>query len=145
MKSFVRKFCFTGRLMSTESQSYLKVPDVSKLLKTRPLQENFCEKASFCPPSELLTLASVGQYVSAQKQNSTYVVDLGESDFGSRANFGRGHNHGIFAAGCPTSFDSFLSRLGNIPCNELNTALADSLCILGSVDCQDLTVRCKGL
>ena len=131
--------------MSTESQSYLRVPDVSKFLNARPLQDAFGEQPSFYPPSELFTLASIEQYVSAQKKNSVYIVDLGESDFGSRANFGRGHNHEAFTAGCPTSFDSLLSRLVNIPCNELNTALADSLCVLGSVDCQDLTSRCKGL
>ena len=132
--------------MSTGSQvkSYLKVPDISKILKPRPLQQNFCERPSFCSPRELPTLASVETFVSAQNGNSVYVVDVGDSDFGSRANFGRGHNYEILAAGLPTSFDSFLSRLGNSPINQLNAALADSLCVLGSVDCQDLTFLCKG-
>ena len=133
-------------MMSTGAQvkSYLKVPNVSNFLNARALQTQFCQLPSFCPPSTLATLADVERYVSAQNKDNVYVVDLGESDFGSRANFGRGHDHDALAAGCPTSFDSFLSRMGNSPVNDLNAVLAESLCVLGSVDCQDLTLRCKG-
>ena len=132
-------------MMSTGAKikSYLKVPKISNILKARPLQTHLCEQPSFCPPSPLETLEDIKGYVSAHDKANVYVVDFGESDFGSRANFGRGHNHEVLAAGCPTSFDSLLSRLGNSPVNKLNTAFADSLCVLGSVSCQDLALRCK--
>ena len=86
-----------------------------------------------------------GSGSGSAKEDVVYVLDMGESDFGSRANFGRGHDHSALAAGCATSYDTFLGRMANAACNKLNQALADAVCVLGSVDCSDLSAKCLGL
>lgn len=74
-----------------------------------------------------------------------FIVDASEDDFGSRANFGRGHIHSSFEQGCPTSYEVFIRRLSNVAMNKLNKDMAKNICLLGSVDSSDLTKRCQGL
>ena len=72
-------------------------------------------------------------------------MDMGESDFGSRANFGRGNDQAALSAGCDTSYASFLRRLSNVAVNRLNRNFSESTCVLGSIDCDDLSVDCMDL
>ena len=100
--------------MSTDqARCFLKVPKVSKNLNAWPLQTNLGELNSFCPSSRLVILAQVEKYASTNNTDNMYVLDIGDSDFRSQANFGRGHDHKVLATGCPTLFEIFLSRLGN--------------------------------
>lgn len=70
-----------------------------------------------------------------------YVVDSSEDDFGSRANFGRGHDVKALAQGCPSSYESFARRLMNTAVNAYNAALAADVCVVGSIDSADLTAK----
>ena len=109
--------------MSTDqARSFLKVRKVSKNLNGWPLQTNLGEFNSFCPSNPPI-LAQVEKYASTNNTDNMHVLDIGDSDSRSRANFGRGHDHKLFATGCPISFESFLSRLGNSPMKVACTVL----------------------
>lgn len=109
----------------TSDSSFVRAVDMKSMLKPRVLQQNAGELASFACADRLASLSDVEEFCrkrsSATESPATiFVLDAGDDDFGSRANFGRGHNFAALDAGCPTSFDSFLARLGNVALNSLN-------------------------
>lgn len=128
---------------------HVRVPSIDKFLKPRALQKQFGELSGFCPPQGLkgstMPLEEIEKYVSSSGSNRIFTIDMGDSDFGSRANMGRGHDYGALERGCATSFDAFFSRLSNIAVNRLNDEFSKAVCVLGSVDYTDLVKRCRGL
>lgn len=134
--------------------AHISIPNINKYLSRRQLQTNFgeCPTFSLFPPSDIITTTnkSLGDVSVAVKSrlndvsNGTiFVLDVCEGDFGSRANFGRGNNaEALLQPWCLSSYDIFLRRLMNIAVNSLNRSFIDSLCVVGSVDCTDLTEKC---
>lgn len=123
---------------------------VDKFLVTRPMQVNLGELGSFVlRPTASEDCGCWGDFdrmVERRCDSETiFVVDSSEDDFGSRANFGRGHVFSAFAAGCPTSYEVFVRRLANVAVNSLNEEMAHAVCLIGSIDSADLTEQCMGL
>lgn len=106
------------------------------------MQINIGQLPSFAPSSTLSTLGDISRYIQTSPQVNYFVVDSSEDDFGSRANFGRGHVHAEFQKGCLTSYEIFLKRLSNVAINSLNECFARNICVLGSIHSPDLTEAC---
>lgn len=106
------------------------------------MQTNFGQLPSFLPSSSLTTLGDISDFVKKSPQLSCFIVDSSEDDFGSRANFGRGHVHEEFRKGCITSYEIFFKRLSNVALNSLNESFAKNICVLGTIHSPDLTEAC---
>lgn len=105
------------------------------------MQTNIGQLPSFLPTSPLLTLHELSLFLQSSSAKY-YILDSSEDDFGSRANFGRGHLHSEFKNGCLTSYEIFFRRLANIAINPLNESFARSICFLGTIHSPDLTESC---
>jgi hypothetical protein len=124
-------------------------------LALRAHQTNFGELPSFTLAIEYgqltkdLLQEAISERVGCQDNNDLsnpiFIVDSSEDDFGSRANFGRGHVESEFENGCLTSYEVFLRRLANVAVNKLNVDMAKDICVVGSIDSADLTNKCRGL
>ena len=148
-------------LLSQRAHIHLPRAKIETLLARRALQKNIGEQESFASYNSRssnnagskeaegneLSLGMVSSMVRdriAMQPKHTpaiFVVDSSEDDFGSRANFGRGHDTKALAEGCLSSYDVFLKRLSNVAINRLNSQLAQSVCVLGSIDSTDLTAK----
>jgi hypothetical protein len=137
-------------LLTQKAHVHLPRSKVESLLSRRALQKNIGERESFTPSAHSKEEISLGVVASAVRDRmliqpshlpAVFVVDSSEDDFGSRANFGRGHDAKELANGCPTSYDVFLRRISNVAMNRLNEPLAQSVCVLGSIDSADLTAK----
>lgn len=135
---------------SLSSYSYLQTPELlkKKYLSTRDLQINIGQLSNFIPNKQLNTYQDILDYIHENNQNNSnyskhiYVIDSSEDDFGSRANFGRGHIHEEFNKGCLTSYEIFFKRLCNTAVNSLNSQFGNDIRILGTIHSPDLTERC---
>ena len=124
----VRRWLSTS-LADDSRRAYVRKVDVSQHLAPRALQDNAGARPTFACATELKSLLDVEAFArstaESTKAPSLFVLDAGDDDFGSRANFGRGHNHDALESGCPTSFDMFLKRATNIAISDINRAFAE--------------------
>jgi hypothetical protein len=144
-------------LSPQNAPSYLKHPRgfINQIISRRKMQTNIGEQDSFSLDMQQeeansstlqdITDAIVKRGLSTPTTSPIFIVDASEDDFGSRANFGRGHDHSNFEKGCPTSYEVFIKRLSNVAMNKLNNDMAKNICLLGSVDSADLAKRTVGL
>jgi hypothetical protein len=130
-------------LLPTNTPSHVLTPQdiLHKHLSTRDMQTNIGQLPSFIPSSPLSTLKDLSSFIQSSP-SKYFVIDSSEDDFGSRANFGRGHVHSEFQNGCLTSYEIFFKRLANIAINPLNESFAHSICVLGTIHSPDLTESC---
>ena len=121
---------------------------VDKFLSRRNLQTNFGELDSFTLTSSVATLNDVDTAITQRaggNADTLFVIDASDDDFGSRANFGRGHDHSNFEKGCPTSYEVFVRRLCNVAINKLNDSMSRDICLMGSINSSDLALRSEGM
>lgn len=124
---------------------------VKRYLSRRPMQRNVGELDTFLLGEDTSvrdaeSWADLDRKIAVRADSSTiFVVDSSADDFGSRANYGRGHVMAEIQAGCLTSYEVFARRLMNVAINRLNEDMARSLCLVGSVDSADLSLRCLNL
>jgi hypothetical protein len=130
-------------LLPPATPSFVLTPQdlLQKHLSPRDMQTNIGQLPSFIPSSPLPTLHDLSTFLQSSPAKY-FIIDSSEDDFGSRANFGRGHVHTEFQNGCLTSYEIFFKRLSNIAINSLNESFARSICVLGTIHSPDLTESC---